>query len=376
MPGLLGPEVGYVDLLDYETREHTKNSDGFNKTPLRPSASGNCTRELFYALNEFHGKAKYQKKEQSAETTRVFGLGHSVEYHIVKEFESKLKMVEVRYKQQVLSFGKLEAPTDKRLSQLLEGSIDACFIHPEWKCVVDFKSKKDKWSTGYKSQWDEMSAKLASMASVSRVTEKAYWVESLSEFLAELRDPFFEANFLQLNLYANSDFIKERGINHGAIIQYNKNDSRLREIRFKPCPKLYQKVKKKFETVLMAVEKADETLASKDHVLGSIKCAFCPFSQTCWGEDTLKAWFGTFPKKQWPKDTDRMGTTGVALDALFVEFTRLEALGAQMKETSEAILKLMAESNTNKVRTASGEVFEAKPYKSPFPRVELKRSKA
>jgi hypothetical protein len=84
-------------------------------------------------------------------------------------------------------------------------------------------------------------------------------------------------------MYANSDFLLKRGIDHGAIIQYHKADSKLREVRFKPSRALYEKTIKKFETVLQAVDEGTPEIATRDFEEGSFKCRYCPFQKECWG---------------------------------------------------------------------------------------------
>ena len=46
-PTILGPDVGYTDLLDHEMVERAKKNEKENKYfPLRPSAAGYCTRQI------------------------------------------------------------------------------------------------------------------------------------------------------------------------------------------------------------------------------------------------------------------------------------------------------------------------------------------
>lgn len=377
MSNIIGPPVGYVDLLNEATRQSLQDEvdegKGFQKTPLRPSAAGQCTRELCYALMEFHGKAHYEKELKKPEVVRLLSLGHSIEWSAIKQFEEHIGIFETKYKQQVLDFGPLTS-TDPKLAQRLEGSLDVCFFSEKWKCVVDFKSKKDKYSSYRSSQWDETSEKLSKMRSVTTLSETSFWVEDLEAFLAELHDPFFEANFLQLNLYATSDFLKARGVDHGAIIQYNKNDSRMREVRFKPSDALATKTIAKFQRALDDVTAG--TLSPRDHNLGSMKCAFCPYARECWDEDSLKAWFKTFPSKQWPDDTSKLGIVGEQLEFMFEVRAQKETAASEVKAADEAILKVMVDNQLTKLRLSSGEVFEARHYKSPRPHFELKRSKA
>ena len=380
MSKIPGPPVGYVDLLDYETTENQKKDQaegrGFNKTPIRPSSAGECSRALYYQSMVFHKKASYPTEIKDPNVVRLLDLGNPIEHHVIRQFQQHLKMVQVKYRQQVLDFGPIDAVNDKNLSQRLEGSLDFCLVSDEWKCVIDVKSKKDKFSSYRGTKWDEETDKLGRMKSVTKLTETSFWVEDLSAFLAELNDAFFEANFVQLNMYACSDFIRSRGIDHAAIIQYSKNDSRLREVRFKPSQEVFDRTVNKFKNVIKAVDTDDITLAPKDHVLGSMKCAFCPFSKECWNENSLKAWFGTFSKKQWPKDTKRMGVPGREIESLMASYEALAAKDAEKERVEQDILKLMVDSETTKIKTDAGEVYEAKHLKIPYPHFELRRSKA
>jgi hypothetical protein len=365
---VLGPDMGYVDLLNVVTTENLKkahaNGKEFQKTPIRPSAAGACTRELFYQLMQFHKKASYPTEVNEPELQRIFAMGHSVESHIIREFRQLADFFEIRYQQQVLSFEYLEAKGDPSMNQWLEGSLDLVFWSDKFKCVADIKSKKDKFSSFYKTNWDETTEKLRKMNTVTAISDAAFWVEDLDAFLEELRDPFFEANFLQLNLYANSQFLRERGVNHGAIIQYSKNDSRLREIRFKPSETLYKKVVGKFKSALDATAAGDPALAPRDFVLGSIKCAFCKYKTECWPDkDAKKEFFGTLPKKDWPRDTDRLGKAGEGLEKLFALYKEQASAESARKVTENAILKVMMDKNITKVRVGSGEVYEARQLK-------------
>lgn len=285
MSTILGPPVGYVDLLNSETTDVLKREEAAQRTfnPIRPSAAGKCTREMFYELMEYHGYAKYEKELKTPSVHRLLNLGHSIEYHLIKQFEMIKDIFSIKYKQQVLSFKYFKAKNPKH-SHLLEGSLDLVFWSDKYRCVADVKSKNDRYDfRSRKMKWDLTSEQLSTMTSVSVISADAFWVENLEAFLEELDDPFFAANFLQLNLYALNPFIVERGINHGAIIQYNKNDSRIREIRFKPSQKLYDATLAKYGNVIAAVDAQDESLASRDHAEGSFKCRYCPFQKQCWG---------------------------------------------------------------------------------------------
>ncbi len=291
---ILGPQVGYIDLLDAATKAKIEKEDkeggGFQKTPIRPSSAGNCSRELYYQLMEFHKRAKYEKELINPETHRLFALGHSVEYSLLRQFELLSKVFELKYKQQVLSFKYLEAKNDPKLSQWLEGSLDVVLWSDKYKCVADVKSKKDGFFGPFKTRWQESSEHLHKMKSVKSISEHSFWVEDLPAFLIELDDPFFAANFMQVNLYANAEFLIERGVNHGAIIQYNKNTSQLKEVRFKPSRALYEQTVAKMGNVIQAVDTDNIKLAPQDHPLGSMKCAYCKYASTCRpGEDVKDA---------------------------------------------------------------------------------------
>jgi hypothetical protein len=376
---MLGPDKGYTDLLNEATFAKAKADleagKRFQKTPIRPSASGECARALFHQLMEFSGRAKYEVEPNRPELTRLFKLGHSIESHLIREFESHLgDRFEVRYKQQVLSFAFLEAKNDPKLSQWFEGSLDWVLWSPETRGVLDAKSKKDKFSAAYQTGWDELSAKLGFMKSVEQKSETLFWVDDLEAFLAELHDPFFEPNFYQLNMYACSDFLRERGIDHASIIQYSKNDSRIREVRFRPSLKLYQRVIAKMQGVITAVDTGNPELAPKEHMLGSLKCRFCPYSAHCWeGKDAKKAWIKTLPPKQWPKDTDRLGKAGQDIEKLFELYSAQDAAERDKKFTEQAILMLMEQKNVSKIRLEDGAVYEAKKLKDS---VVLRRGKA
>jgi hypothetical protein len=372
---ILGPEISYVDFLDYATEEAVNNEKS-KYNPIRPSGSGKCSRELAYELMEFYGLATYEKEPQTAELTRIFAYGHHTETMLVEQFEKYAgKTFQSKYKQQVLHFYNLEAKNHPELSQTVEGSLDTCFYSPTTRGVIDYKSKKDKFSGFFKTNWDESTRKLSEMRTVQVMSEKSFWVEDLPAFLKELNDPFFASNFLQLNGYACTEFLRSRGVDHGAIIQYNKNDSRLREVRFKPSLELFEQVKRKFQSALQAVDERNLDVAPRDFMLGGIKCAFCKFAKDCWkgsGEDSRQAYFDTFPRKQWPDETRKMGETGEQLEVLFGEYLQVRDAEKERKSIEQEILTLLAANQIHKIKTADGEVYEAKQLKN---EVSLRRSK-
>lgn len=381
MSKILGPDLGYTDILNTLTEEHIKqqreSKADTSRTPLRPSASGKCSRELAFELMEYAGFARYDKELYGAETHRIFSLGHNIEHHIIREMQQQFKgLFELKYMQQSLSFAKLEAVNHPNLNQFLEGSTDLVLMSEQHKCIVDVKSKKEKYSSYRNSDWDEYNDKLAKMKSVQKITDTCFYVDDLRSFLKEI-DAFFAMNFYQLNLYACNPFIVERGIDHASIIQYAKSTSRLREIRFKPDPVIYEETIQKFRDVLAAVDNQQPELAKKDHAFGSMKCAFCSFKKECWSEgDALKAFFKNLPAKAWPKDTSRLGQAGEQLEDLYAAYQAVEDAEAQKEAIANDIIAIMTELTEPKIKFANGDVYELKYLKSPREHIELRRSKA
>ncbi len=351
---LLGPEVGYTDLLDFHTSNKlTKESDAGRKyTPLRPSAAGKCTRELTYEFAEFRGKATYPKEGMKPSVHRLLNLGHSIEYNILNQFK-EVEGFELKYSQQVLSFFKLNE------SEWVEGSLDRCFYVGEHKAVIDIKSKGDKYSSFNKSRWDDDNEKLEGLASVQRITDTMFWVEDLDLFLGELNDPFLASNFYQLNMYASAQFLQERGVDHAAIIQYNKNDSRLREIRFRPSASVYEAVKNKFLLVSSTIDNGGSPEeVRRDYALGSIKCAFCSFNKKCHPqEDGLKAYFKTWGKKTWPERATP------ALEELKEQYETVSNSKKELERIEKLWAMQMIDDDIQKAEFADGTVYEAKTLK-------------
>lgn len=357
MNEMLGPSVGYIDLLDHHLTEKLKKEQdgGRNYNPLRPSSAGKCTRELAYEMDEFVNGTKYDREPMNPDTHRLLSLGHSVEYNILKMFE-EVKLFEVKYKQQIVSFFQINE------DKWIEGSVDAVIWSPQHKAVIDIKSKKNNFSSWTSSQWDEHSEKYSKMKSVQRVTDRFFWIGDLDAFLEELDDPFLASNFYQLNMYANSQFLLERGVNHGAIVQYNKNDSRLREIRFKPSKMVYEGIRTKFTSVTRTIHDGGAPSdVRRDYALGSIKCAFCSFKQQCWPEaDALKEYFATWPKKNWPDKTEKLGEVGQELETLFARYQEKEAAEKEKARLEQLITLIMNEEQIQKVQLQDKSIYEMK----------------
>lgn len=367
-----GPEVGYTDILNHTTNEAQlkqqqaeKEGTAKKRMPLRPSSSGACERELAYQLMEYLDKAYYEKPIMEPETVRLLSLGHTIESNFLWQFKQASEFFEIKYTQQTLGFFDIKSE-DPRLAVHIEGNNDGCFVgvSEKWKCVFDIKSKKNKFSSYTKDSWTETDEKLKSMNSVVTLSETAYYADDLEAFLEELNDPFFEANFLQLNLYCNSDFMKSRGFDHGSIIQYEKNASRIREIRFKPSEKLYLKIKDKFQSAADAAHVGDPNIAARTYQLGSIKCAFCNFKDHCWGDEvnTQKEYFKTLPNKYWPIDINKIEDSN--FKTLIEEYDSIYNAEKEKEQLELKVAKFMNDNKKYKIKLDNGNVYELKTYKN------------
>lgn len=381
---VLGPSVGYVEMLNYYTQEiiDEKAKAPSKYSPLRPSAAGKCTRELGFEQMEYRGYASYEKTPNTPEVHRLLDFGYAVENHVLYQMQAAFKRmpkpIEIKYKQHTLSFFKL--PDGTRV----EGNIDMVLVSEKWKVVADVKSKKDKFSAFYKSSWEELSDKLVRMASVHKFGEESYWVEDLKQFIEELDDAYFAMNFMQLNLYFHDEhhFLREKGVDHAAIFQFNKNDSRMREIRFKPCDKLYEEVKAKFESVQKVIDETKDPMnLPADFALGSSKCGFCNFRKKCYPDtDAMKDHFKTYPPKRWPKDLNRLDRElQDQLYPLFKVYSNLVKGSDELEKIERKIVNILDNAKINKIRLSDDEIFEVKQLKSGGPaggpRAVLRRSK-
>lgn len=381
---ILGPEVGYTDLLDFEIekklideKEKRKNRTlkGFN--PLRPSNSGKCARALAHDLMEYRGHAWHDKPTLDPKTYRLFELGHAIETQALKTFYL-LKVVEQRYKQQILTFFPIEKADEKdAIRDILEGSCDFVFWSEKYKAIGDVKSKKDKFSAAYKTNWDEELARFAGFQSLVQLSETAFYADDLVALINELGpDDFLCDNLFQLNLYALSDFIVSRGIDHCFLYRYNKNDSRHMEIRFRPSKAVYEYVKKKFNSVAVAIDKQEPTAVEKEFWLGSAHCAFCDYRDKCWDENACKEYFRQSSPKKWPTDIGRIPDN----ETLKQEFEKFEAASAQADKTEiheGNILSVLTSDavKCQKIKLENGHVYEVKFLKTPRKRFVLRRSK-
>jgi len=381
-----GPEVGYTDLIDavLDARKST-----FNAFPLRPSASNKCNKALIYDTRQYHKKELgidgYPRRSMPPEVKRLLSLGHSVEWHSIRNFElisNATDDYKIKYKQQSIPLFKLPAIGPIKYPRVVEGSLDlAVMSRKGGGGFGDVKSAKDKWSQSFKTKWDETIDELHRMESTTSISESAVWVEDLPSFLGELKDMFFIDNFIQLNIYCTSQFAKDHSINHGFIYRYNKNDSRHLEVRFKPHDGLARDFEKKVRYIYeTAFNISDKELAEMPCTWapGSIKYAFCDCHSYS-GRDpkvALQKWFDTFPKRRWPLSEKKLEKKAQEL------FAKYEAGLKQVEKHASIeaeLCDLLSSKKINKVKLDNGHVYELKSFKTGGkgggPRTALRRSK-
>lgn len=372
-----GPAKGYTDMIDEvltkNAKEAAEREDYF---PLRPSSAGYCTRRLAYDLMNFRGFAKYPKEVKEPDITRLLSLGSSVEWHSIRNFElipDLYPEFRVKYKQQAVTLFRLDE-TKARPPELIEGSIDLSMVVSGAGGIGDVKSVKDKFSAAYRTKWDESVAKFNGMSSLVAISEQSWYAPDLIAFLDELNDPFFAHNFWQVNSYLCTDWAKEHGFDHGFIYRYCKNDSRHLEIRFPPTPELFEAFRDKCNTVNAAVDQKKPELAERDYGLGSIVCAYCPYSNQCWGDrDALKAFYNNLPPTNWPKDLDRI-KGGEELINMFEAYEDLTTQEAKRQRLEQEISKELSDRELKKIRLPNGNIYELRYYKGDDA-LKIKRSK-
>lgn len=373
---VLGPDVSYCDLLDHEIKEKIKHDDWTSKFPLRPSAAGYCSRRLAFDLAQHKGIAKYEKEAMDPTVWRLLNLGHSVEYSALKNLEL-LPGFSLRYKQQMVSIFRLDSLIEGQAGHLIEGAMDVVLWNEKYRALLDVKSAKDGFSAAFKTRWDETLNKFNEMKSLVKIGESnnAWFANDVEAFIEELNGDFLVDNLYQLNLYACSDFLRERGIDHAVVYKYCKNDSRHYEIRFRPSMALFEKTRQKFNIIQKTIHDTSDPLqVSRDSYLGSFRCAFCPYKKPCWGsEDALKAWFANFPKKAWPEDINNV--SDATLPGLFDEYEAAGLAADAQSDLEVKICNILTTKEVTKVKLDNGNVYEVKFLKTPRAHFELRRSK-
>jgi hypothetical protein len=359
-----GPKKSYCTLVDEQLEANeAKNKSYF---PLRPSASGYCARKLAHDLNVFHGNEPKPEDPKPANIIRLLNLGHSIEFHALK-YLNDIPGFNIKFKQQVVDMFKLE-----RTGQIIEGSTDAVMWSNESKGLLDVKSVGDRFHSAFGTKWNSLMEKYDTLETFERFDENAWYINDLPAAIKELGDDTLVTNLTQINLYLCTQFMQDRGLDHGVVYRYNKNNSTHMEIRFKPSPELFETVRKKFNAIDQAVAAGDPQTVPKEFTLGSQMCAFCPYKSKCWPEiDAKKEYFKTFPKKEWPTLLNERTLPGSL--KLFDKLSALEDSTLNKGALEQEIIVAMQAKNLTKVKLPSGLIYEIKFLKSPKPHFELRR---
>jgi hypothetical protein len=292
----LGPATGYTDLLDKALMEEAiKEVEGARKyNPLRPSSAGKCARRLAYELAEYRLGWKYDTKPLEPRTKRIFALGHGIEFAAIRDFR-KLPGFQVKYCQQVIDSFYIERGIEGLPPDRLEGSLDWVLWSDEHRVVMDAKSRRDKFSSKWSTEWKTEISALKRLDTVTTISATAVWIDDLVQFFDEYgRGETLADNLAQLNIYATSEFCASRNISHGSVYRVNKNDSQHLEVRFRPSIAALDEIRAKFNMVSKAVDIEKPEDVPREFELGSFNCSFCDYAKFCRpGVDTRQAFFNS-----------------------------------------------------------------------------------
>ncbi len=270
-------------LLDERTLEQAKVESEKARAwlPLRPSSAGKCPKELSNAMLEYLGKSEYNPEIFKPNVSRLLKFGSYVEDHAIEQLGLLKPDYEVKYQQQELSFGVITSTVDPNISVALKGSMDFALVGQGKFIVVDCKSKKDWSARPFKTNWNETTFKLVGMKSVETISNQEFFVSDLPQFLIELDDPFYAYNITQVNMYAHSQFLLDLGVSEGAVLQYCKNDSQMRLLRFIPSQEIFKKTITSFQTALDAGVRGDSSTVPFGYEKSSVACRYCRFQTPC-----------------------------------------------------------------------------------------------
>jgi hypothetical protein len=362
-----GPHKSYRKLVDdallAKAEEEKKGKGSY---PLRPSAAGYCGRKLAHELSAWMGYSEKIWEYKKPSVIRLLNLGHSIEYQALKEL-SLIPGYDIKFKQQVVEMFKLPS------GRIIEGSTDAVMWSEEHKALLDVKSVGLRYHSAYGNTWDALINKYDKVDSAVRIDDNAWWVEDPIQFLEDIGEDSLVANICQVNLYACTQFMQDRGVDVGVIYRYCKSNSETMEIQFKPSMELFNKIQMKYSLIEEKVEAKKLEEVPKDFILGSQACAFCPYASKCWPEkDAKKEYFKTFPKKNWPTDIGRLNND--ELKELFAKLQVQEAATGQKELIEQAILKQLIEAEVDKIKLEDGSIYTKVFLKSPKPHYELRRT--
>jgi hypothetical protein len=356
-----GPQ-SYVTLLDAVMAERTAEGNAKASSPIRPSNAGSCTRRMAHDYLAYLGKAPKIEETRKPSVERLLKLGHFIEEHVVDDLKS-IPGMGVRFQQQLVEM--FELPGGTRV----EGSLDAFMWAESVRGVLDVKSIGDRWHNHFNSKWDSLLASYRPHA--VEFDTNSFYVDDLAKFLAAIgSDDSLYKNLIQLNLYACTDFLQKRKCDHASIIRYNKNNSALMEIRFKPSREVFEHTKARLAAVEEAGNSGDVAKAPKERVLGQMDCTYCPYKAECW-PTARKADFYKNSGKKWVTKTSEL-ELGDKVEELFALRVAAEQASENLAKYDRELLIMLDGHGINKVKCKNGDVFEVKQLAKS---VELRRSK-
>jgi hypothetical protein len=356
-----GPQ-SYVTLLDEVMLKRTALSQTQNSSPIRPSNAGTCTRRIAHDYLAYLGKAPRIEETRKPSVERLLKLGHFIEEHVVDDLK-EIPGMGVRFQQQLVEM--FELPGGTRV----EGSLDAFMWAAEVRGVLDVKSIGDRWHNHFNSKWDSLLASYRPYA--VEFDSNSFYVDDLGAFLKAIgSDDSLYKNLIQLNLYACTDFLQKRKCDHASIIRYNKNNSALMEIRFKPSAEVFNETKERLAHVETAGVRGDVSLAPKERVLGQMDCTYCPYKAQCWPGVSKKDFYGK-DTKRWATKISQLEKAD-AIAELFEHRANAELAASDLNNIDRELIIMLDGHNINKVKLENGDVFEVKVLKSG---AELRRSK-
>jgi hypothetical protein len=380
-----GPKQSYATMMDRAVLDEQALIESKGMAyPLRPSASGECARKLAYELAAYEGILPRIKEEWAPQLLRLFRLGHHIEEQVLNDLK-KVPGTSVRFQQQMVEMFTLPS------GRIIEGSTDAVMFNEDSRCLLDVKSVGDKFSSWRSSKWSEMVWQYDHMRSLTRFDgdardEKgshAWWTDDVLKLIDELGEDTLVKNIIQLNLYACTDFLQKRGVDHVTVLRYQKNASKLMEVRFAPSMELFNRTKKKFTVIEEAVTEAKllateeeriahiNTRVSKGFILGSLACAYCPYRDRCWANAKRSDHFKNMPPKDWAVKVEQLEHADHVRD-LLEKFSATDAAIAERKSLEQQLLVQLDGHGVEKVKLPSGEVFEIKRLSKS---IELRRGK-
>lgn len=349
-----GPEKSYCTLVDIALMKEAEEQSARPMThPLRPSAAGECSRKLAHELMAYEGKAERISEERKPSVLRLLRLGHFIEEHAIDDLK-KIEGFNIRFQQQVVEMFTL--PSGK----IIEGSTDCVLWSDKHKALLDVKSVGDRFDHSFNSKWDLLLANYARSRNAHQFDDTGFWVEDVTAFIKEIgSDDPLAKNLVQLNLYTCTDFLQKRGIDHGVVYRYQKNASKTMEIRFKPDFALFEATKQKFTAIETAVAEGNPEAVRKDYVLGNIGCAYCPYQKRCWPSAAKRDHFASLPPKQWATKLGQLERSKEVSD-LFYQYEATEELVENRKRLEKELLIEMEGHGVEKIKAASGQVYEIK----------------